>query len=98
MIDGMFVFNAVTHAYNLTDENTQAAKNAQALREIFCVLHKAWQPAFGLNALEMKTDWPIEVMARTLFLESDCDMAATPTLRMVCAQGEDGGGRPAMAT
>lgn len=82
MIDGMFVFNAVTHAYNLTDENTQAAKNAQALREIFCVLHKAWQPAFGLNALEMKTDWPIEVMARTLFLESDCDMAATHTLTL----------------
>jgi len=82
MIDGMFVFNAVTHAYNLTDENTQTAKNAQALRDIFCVLHKAWQPEFGLNPLEMKTDWPIEVMARTLFLESDCDMAATHTLTL----------------
>ena len=35
----MFVFNAVAHAYNLTDENTQSARNAQALRELFCVLH-----------------------------------------------------------
>jgi hypothetical protein len=82
MLDGMFVFNAVSHAYNLTDENTQPARNAQALRDIFCVMHKAWQPKFGVNASQMMTDWPIEILARTLFLESDCDMAATHTLTL----------------
>jgi predicted TIM-barrel fold metal-dependent hydrolase len=82
MLDGMFVFNAVSHAYNLTDENTQPARNAQALRDIFCVLHKQWQPEFGVDPLQMISDWPIEILARTLFLESDCDMAATHTLTL----------------
>jgi uncharacterized protein len=82
MIDGMFVFNAVSHAYNLTDENTHSTRHAQSLRELLYMLHRDWQPGFGLSAAEQASDWPIEILARTLFLESDCDMAATHTLRL----------------
>ncbi len=82
MIDGMFVFNAVAHAYNLTDENTHKNRHAQSLRDLLLILHRDWQPGYGLSAKEQTSDWPIEVLARTLFLESDCDMAATHTLRL----------------
>jgi hypothetical protein len=82
MIDGMFVFNAVAHAYNLTDENTHKTRHAQSLRDLLVILHRDWQPGLGLGKQEQETDWPMEIVARTLFLESDCDMAATHTLRL----------------
>jgi predicted TIM-barrel fold metal-dependent hydrolase len=82
MIDGMFVFNAVSHAYNLTDENTHKNRHAQSLRDLLLILHRDWQPGYGMSAQEQTSDWPMEVVARTLFLESDCDMAATHTLRL----------------
>ncbi len=82
MLDGMFVFNAVSHAYDLTDANTHKSKHAQSLRELLLILHQAWQPGLGMSPAEQTSDWPIEVLARTLFLESDCDMAATHTLRL----------------
>jgi predicted TIM-barrel fold metal-dependent hydrolase len=82
MIDGNFVFNAVAHAYNLTDENTHKGRHAQSLRDLLIVLHRDWQPGYGLSAAEQTSDWPIEILAKTLFLESDCDMAATHTLRL----------------
>ena len=82
MIDDAFVFNAVAHAYNLTDENTQPNKYAAGVREQLIWLHRDWQPGFGLAEQQQRTDWPVEVLARTLFLESDVDMAATHTLRL----------------
>jgi predicted TIM-barrel fold metal-dependent hydrolase len=81
MISGFFVFNAVAHAYNLTDDNMPSNHYAHALRDLLVVLHRDWQQV-GLGRDEQCTDWPIEVLARTLFLESDCDMAATHTLRL----------------
>ncbi len=82
MIDGMFVFNAVSHAYNLTDDNTHKTRHAQSLRDLLVILHRDWQPGLGLSQSEQETDWPMEIVAKTLFLESDCDMAATHTLRL----------------
>ncbi|MEU2033720.1 amidohydrolase family protein [Nocardia amamiensis] len=81
MIDDTFVFNAVVHPYNLTDENTQPNRYAQMLREVLVAMHRGWQ-SFGLDEKQQKTDWPVEAMARTLFLESEVDMAATHTLRL----------------
>ncbi len=104
MLDGMFVFNAVSHAYNLTDENTLTSRHAQSLRDLLLILHRDWQPGIGLSALEQTSDWPIEILARTLFLESDCDMAATHTLRLdsyfkdgLCARKKSRRGRPPLA-
>jgi len=82
MIDDMFVFNAVTHAYDLSDANTQPNHYAAGLRAVLTALHRDWQPGIGLSAQGQHTDWPIEILARTLFLESDVDMAATHTLRL----------------
>jgi predicted TIM-barrel fold metal-dependent hydrolase len=82
MLDGKFVINAVAHAYDLTDANTHDTRHAQSLRELLFILHQQWQPGLGLTPNEQRTDWPIEIVARSLFLESDCDMAATHTLRL----------------
>jgi hypothetical protein len=82
MIGDMFIFNAVAHAYDLSDENTQPNHYAEGLRGALTTLHRDWQPGIGLGACEQHTDWPTEVLARTLFLESDVDMAATHTLRL----------------
>jgi len=82
MLDGMFVFNAVAHAYNMRDDNTDPSRYAQQLRDQLIGLHRDWQPGVGLGAEAQRTDWPVEVLAKTLFLESDCDMAATHTLRL----------------
>lgn len=82
MIGDTFVFNAVAHAYDLSDANTQPNRYADSLREILIQLHRDWQPGIGLDSRAQCTDWPIEVLARTLFLESDVDMAATHTLRL----------------
>ncbi|ABW12282.1 amidohydrolase 2 [Parafrankia sp. EAN1pec] len=82
MINDAFVFNAVAHAYDLTDENTQPNRYAHGLRDALVMLHRDWQPGIGLGEFEQRTDWSIETLARTLFLESDVDMAATHTLRL----------------
>ncbi len=82
MINDKLVIDAVAHAYDLSDENTEANRYAQIMRGMLCGLHEMWQPGIGLSAAEQMTDWPIEVLARTLFLESDVDVAVTHTLRL----------------
>jgi hypothetical protein len=82
VIGDTFVFNAVAHAYNLSDSNIQPNKYVEGLRDQLVWLHRDWQPSVGLGEREQRTDWPVEVLARTLFLESDVDMAATHTLRL----------------
>lgn len=82
MINDQLVIDAVAHAYDLSDANTQPNRHAQIMRTMLCGLHELWQPGIGLNTEEQCTDWPIEVLARTLFLESDVDLAVTHTLRL----------------
>jgi predicted TIM-barrel fold metal-dependent hydrolase len=82
MIDDMFVFNAVAHAYDMSDANTRENHYAAAVREGLVAMHRDLQPGLGVDDAHQKTDWPIELLARTLFLESDVDLAATHTLRL----------------
>ncbi|MDZ4869583.1 MAG: amidohydrolase family protein [Alphaproteobacteria bacterium] len=82
MINDRLVIDAVAHAYDLSDENTESNRYAQTMRMQLCGLHQLWQPEIGLSPEEQCSDWPIEVMARTLFLESDVDLAVTHTLRL----------------
>lgn len=82
MTNKHLIIDAVAHAYDMSDENTEENRFAQTMRMQLCGLHELWQPGIGLSAAEQCTDWPIEVLARTLFLESDVDMAATHTLRL----------------
>jgi len=44
MLDGMFVFNAVAHAYNMRDDNTDPSRYARQLRDQLIGLHRGWQP------------------------------------------------------
>jgi len=82
MFNNQLVIDAVAHAYDLSDANTESHRYAQTMRMQLCALHERWQPGIGLSAEEQCSDWPIEVMARSLFLESDVDLAVTHTLRL----------------
>lgn len=82
MINGNVVIDGVAHAYNLSDDNTQTNRYANAVREVLISLHRDWQPGIGLDDVAQRTDWPMEVVAQTLFLESDVDMSTVHTLRM----------------
>jgi uncharacterized protein len=83
MLDDIFVINPVAHAYNLAPENLVPNKYARPLYDQLQWLHYSWNPpGVGLTPEEQSHDWTVETMARTLFLESDVDMAAHHTLRL----------------
>ena len=53
------------------------------MRDLLVNLHMVWNPPnLRVPAEVYMTDWPVEVLARTLFLESDVDMAANMYLRL----------------
>ncbi len=83
MIDDTFIINPVAHAYNLTDQNLQPNKYASGLRKLLVDLHHSWNPPELRVPMEVyMSDWPMEALARTMFLESDVDMAANMYLRL----------------
>ena len=82
MVGNTFVINAVAHAYDLSDANVCDNRYARAVRDQLVALHRDMQPGLGLDASSQRTDWPVEVLARTLFLETDVDLAAVHTLRL----------------
>ena len=82
MTSDQLIIDAVAHAYDLSDANTHDHRYAQLLRAQLCGLHETWQPGLGLCAADQCTDWPVEILARTLFLESNVDLAVTHTLRL----------------
>jgi predicted TIM-barrel fold metal-dependent hydrolase len=82
VIDDIFVINAVTHPYNLEQSNMRS-EAGEAVRDLLLALHNTWQPpGVGMSEDEFLADWPIDAVARTLFLETDTDIAATHTLRL----------------
>jgi predicted TIM-barrel fold metal-dependent hydrolase len=83
MLDDIFVINPVAHAYNLRPDNLVASKYAKPLYDQLQWLHLGWNPpGVGLSPEEQATDWTVETLAKTLFLESDVDLAAHHTLRL----------------
>lgn len=83
MIDDIFIINPVAHAYDLRDENLQDNRFATIFREILWWLHDEWNPDdLKVPQSVYYSDWPMEVLADTLFLESDIDMAANMNLRL----------------
>lgn len=81
MIDDMFVIDATVHAYNVADDNllmpdNQTALHSFALREMLWQLHDRFAPPEAHIPREVfLSDWAPETLARTLFTESDVDMA-----------------------
>jgi len=83
MIDDVFVINAVGHAYNMDPSNIQDNRYARWLNDALIDVHKDWNPPDLLVSPELfYSDWPVETLAKTLFLESDVDVAAIHTLRL----------------
>lgn len=94
MIDGMVVIDATTHAYNLSDSNLVGGRYAVVFREVLWGLHARCTPPDGrVSRQAFCSDWPPEVLARTLFTESAVDLAVHHRLRLdslfadgLCAQ------------
>jgi hypothetical protein len=82
MLDDIFVINPVAHAYNFLPENVTKTKYSHAFYDLLLTLIETWQGENGVPKDIQATDWTIETLAKTLFLESDVDLAATHTLRM----------------
>jgi predicted TIM-barrel fold metal-dependent hydrolase len=83
MIEGAFIINPIAHAYNLTDANLQPNPYGRGLRDLLVNLHLVWNPPhLRVPAEVYMSDWPVEAVARTLFLETDVDMAANMYLRL----------------
>jgi uncharacterized protein len=82
MIDDYFVLNAVTHAYNLEPANIRN-RPGQLLSDMLWGLHSTWSPPNSRMTLEEFTsNWTVDALAQTLFVESDVDIASTHTLRL----------------
>jgi predicted TIM-barrel fold metal-dependent hydrolase len=83
MIDGVFVINPTVHAYNLRDDNLQPGPVGTAFRDYLWLLHTSWNPPdIQVPKDVYLSDWPIEVLAETLFLETDVDLAGNQNLRL----------------
>lgn len=83
MLDGALIINSIAHAYNLRDDNLQPNPYARGLRDLLVKLQQVWNPAETRVPPEIyMSDWPTEALARTLFLETDVDMAANMYLRL----------------
>ncbi|MEV5609115.1 amidohydrolase family protein [Streptomyces sp. NPDC052225] len=95
MIDNMFVIDATVHPYNVADDNLRKDGefpnlHAFALREMLWGMHERFATKGSAIPREaFCTDWSPELLARTLFTESDVDMAVNHRLR-IDAVFEDG--------
>ena len=87
MINGMFVVDATTHAYNLADANLLGEgpdrRYAIVFREVLWGLHNRCTPPEARVPRELFcADWSPETLAATLFTESDVDIAVHHRLRL----------------
>ncbi|MDY7229246.1 amidohydrolase family protein [Hyalangium rubrum] len=77
MIDGGFVIDAVTHAYNLDRSNYRAGKYAESLAQLIYGLHVGLS-GDGYRVEEPQRflkNWSVQELAHILFVESGIDLA-----------------------
>ncbi|RVT43216.1 amidohydrolase family protein [Sphingobium algorifonticola] len=83
MIQDIFVINPTVHAYNLSDDNLQPNRFAPAFRDTLWHLHSNWNPPHLRMSQEAYfTSWSTDTLVKTLFLESDVDIACHQNLRL----------------
>jgi len=76
MIDGLFVLDAVTHAYNQLPENWEDASLGHAMVELaYHLAVNPPDPKYAMTREEYLIDWQIPDVANLLFRESDTDVA-----------------------
>src|SRR5579859_6064110 len=82
MIEDVVVVNPVVHAMNLTDAN-MASRFGEAVRDGMWHMHTDWTPPEAQMPQELFfSDWPVDALAQTVFLESNVDIAANQYIRM----------------
>src|SRR5579862_436816 len=83
MINDFFVIDGVVHAFNW-DASNASSKYGLAMAEGTAQSHRHFYGGLehSLSEEEFRRDCPMEVLARTVFLESDVDIAVTHTLRL----------------
>lgn len=80
--EDVFVIDAVAHAYNVSKPNIRN-RYGESLAGLIYGVHATWNaPEFVLPPEIFTNDTPAEAVARTLFLESDTDMAVHHQLRL----------------
>ena len=71
-----FVLDAVTHAFNLTEENFDDYEGAKAMAEMVAMIGTALAaPAYQLTRDVVLRDWTVDELAGVLFRESTTDVA-----------------------
>jgi uncharacterized protein len=88
VIDGIFVIDATTHSYNLSDDNMCRTEDGPSrysvvFREVLWGLHaRCTPPDSRVSRAQFLTDWSAETLAHTLFTESPVDLAVHHRLRL----------------
>jgi predicted TIM-barrel fold metal-dependent hydrolase len=76
MIDDYFVLDAVTHAYNHTEENWKDEDGGRSMVEMaWAFAQNPPDPKYGLPKDIYLSDWSIDDLANLLFKESETDVA-----------------------
>ena len=76
MIDGLFVLDAVTHAYNHLPENWEDPVLGHAMVELaYHLAASPPDPKYAMTREQYLVDWQIPDVANLLFRESDTDVA-----------------------
>ena len=84
LIDGIFAINPTVHAYNLRDDNLRSNVVSEGFRRTLWGLHSVWNPPEYQVPIDLYySDWSAELLAETLFLESNVDLAGNPSRWLV---------------
>ena len=76
MIDGLFVLDAVTHAYNQLPENWEDPSLGLAMVELaYNLAADPPDPRYAMTREQYLIDWRVDDMASLIFRESDTDVA-----------------------
>lgn len=83
LIDGTFVIDGVSHAYNLLPANHRAGHYARSLTRLMHGMHRMLTPeGWRVAETDWERNWTPEELAHMLFVESDVDIATHHVLAL----------------
>ncbi len=83
MIEDVVVIDPTVHNYNVHDSNVQDNPWAVGLQKMLYRFHSEWQPAdVQVPPERYFQSWSSELLAQTLFLESQTDFGGSQNLRL----------------
>jgi len=74
-LEDTFVFDCVTHAYNVDPSNFHNQRHATIISEMLFGVQEAFGPEYRIDRPNYYRDWDIEETAGMLFAESQTDVA-----------------------